>query len=405
MPSWDNVSRAGSPYATAAGERWRFAMFTPRLIATNYTNEVQVFNLDSDTDFSDLAGSPPRARYVDIVRDFVFLGSINGQENRVHWSGLNDCEFWTPGTKSCDFQDAPAGGPVTGVIGGATAYVMQQQRVTRFNYVPGSTAIFQVDEVQGAKGLAAPNSLVRLGDQAWYLSTEGFYWFDIISGGQKPIGVNKWRTFFLNDLRAGTENRVLGAADPVNPIILWAYVSRDNSTVVPDRILAYDRVLDEAAVFNVTVEAMTAWITGDINMETMNGFGTMDTLPYSLDSPAWKQGTSTIGIFRNDHKLSYLQGANLAATVTTADGQAGQRGLINATRPAIDTGSATVAIAMRERDGDTVTFNAAEAMEDTGTVPAWASGNLARAKIYVPAGASWSLLKGIDTMVKPRGKR
>jgi len=392
-------------YATPAGERWRFELFGQYVIATNYLDVVQYYELGTSEAFDDLPGSPPSARYVAIVRDFVVLGAINGYETRVHWSGLNDAEVWTPGTASSDYQDQPTGGPITGLLGGATGYIFQKSRVTRMTFVPGSEAVFQFDEVQGGKGLVAPNSLVKLGDQAFYLASDGFYRMDLNSGGQQQIGVNKWRTYFMGDYRAGTEGEILGAADPINPIILWAYISRDNSGTTPDRLLIYDRVLDEATFANISVEALASWTTSDVTLDTMNDYGTIDTLPYSLDSPFWKAGASVIGIFGTDNRLAFLQGANLEARITTSDGQSPGRAYIRATRPAVDSTAATVAIAARERDGDAVTFGASEAMEDTGEIPAHSSGFLARARITIPAGATWTTLKGIETIAKRLGKR
>lgn len=425
--TWADVSKAGSVitaedasnitdeagatitsegfYATPAGERWRFELFGAYVLATNYLDPVQYYELGVSSQFADLPGNPPEARYIAIIRDFVVLGGVNGYETRIQWSGLNDAEIWTPGTASSDFQDMPTGGPITGLLGGATGYVFQKARVTRMTYVPGSEAVFQFDEVQGGKGLVAPNSLVKLGDEAYYLASDGFYRMDLNSGGQTPIGVNKWRTFFMSDYRAGTEGNILGAADPINPIILWAYISRDNSGTTPDRLLIYDRVLDEATFANINVEALAAWTTSDVTLDTMNDFGSMETLPYSLDSPFWKAGASVIGVFGTDNRLAFLQGANLEARIITADGQSPARAFIRATRPAVDSTQVTVAIAARERDGDAVTFGADEVMEDTGEVSAHASGFLARARIIIPTGATWSLLKGIETNVKQRGRR
>ena len=408
--AWVDVSRlSGGAYATPVGERWRFEQWGSLVIATNYLDTVQKFDTTTPTAFTALGGSPPRARYIAVVRDQIVLGGLFGNENRIHWSGTNNSEFWTPGTQNCDFQDFPNGGPIRGIIGGAVGYVFQPYRVTRMTQTPGASTIYQFDEVQGAKGLAAPGSLVKVGDVAYYLSPEGFYEFDTISGGQKPVGINKWRSFFLNDMRAGTELSVYGAIDPVNPIVLWAYISRDNSGVVPDRVLIYDRSLDEATIADISVEALASWITSGVTLDTMNSFGTLDALPYSLDSPFWKAGSSLIGIFGSDHKLAHLQGTPLAATFTTADGQTTQRMLVSGTRPYVDATGAQVAIAMRERDADqssgSVAFPAYEAMEDTGIVPAWASGNIARAKINIPAGEEWTSMKGIETVARPRGRR
>jgi hypothetical protein len=79
--------------------------------------------------------------------------------------------------------------------------------------------------------------------------------------------------------------------------------------------------------------------------------------------------------------------------------------MVNATRPHVDSDQATVAIAARERDANAITYNAAQPMEDTGVCPAYAGGNLIRAKIEIPEGATWTLIKGIQAQTRPMGRR
>ena len=405
--AWSDVSRtSGGAYATALGDRWKFTLFGTSVIATNYTDDVQFIDVVSGTNFAALAGSPPKARFIDVVRDQVWLGAVNGTEKRVHWSGLNDASFWTPGTQSCDYQDAASGGPIRGIIGGAQAWIFQQQRVTRATFTPGSTAVYQFDEVQGGKGIAAQNTLVRVGDMAWYYSSDGPYEFAVSSGGTQPIGVGKWRQSFINDIRAGTEYVMQAAADPVHPIVMFAYVSRDNGTLTPDRVLIYDWSLKEATFADISVEAMTTWLSSGVTLDTMNSFGTLDTLPFSLDSPYWKGGASLVGIFGTDHKLYHLQGQPMAATFITADGSLDARTFLTGLTPVVDTPSITAAVHGRERDGDTVTFGVQEAMEDTGEIPCHISGNYVRAKLQIPSGTAWTLMQGIRVPdPKKRGKR
>ena len=58
-----NVSKSGN-YATAIGERWQFAEYGTRVIASNFSDNVQSFALGSSSLFADLAASAPRARTI-----------------------------------------------------------------------------------------------------------------------------------------------------------------------------------------------------------------------------------------------------------------------------------------------------------------------------------------------------
>lgn len=401
----DDICAREKEFSTATGERWRFAPYGSLLIATNFVNNVQKFDLSAGVLTEDLGGSPPQARFIAIVRDFVLLGCINGNQKRVQWSAINNAEGWTPGTDSSDFQDFPAGGPVRGLIGGETGYVFQAEKINRMTFVPGSAQIFEFDEVEGGRGLAAPNSLVRLGNEAFYYASDGFYRFNLGGGTSTPIGVGKWSRWFLGDIRSGTELSMLGAVSPENRAILWPYISRDNSGTVPDRVLIYDWALDEAAFADIDVQAISEWLTQPYTMDGINSFGTLDELPYSLDSPFWRGGVGLLGLFDTTNTLVHLQGDTLEAQFVTSDGHAPQRALITGTRPQIDATGTRVAISMRERDGDAWTWPTDEGMEDTGEVPAHVSGNYARARVTVPAGANWTVAKGLDTMQRPWGKR
>lgn len=48
--------------------------------------------------FADLAGSPPKARRITVVGDFIVMGNLDegGTQypNRVRWSGFNNSEAW-----------------------------------------------------------------------------------------------------------------------------------------------------------------------------------------------------------------------------------------------------------------------------------------------------------------------
>lgn len=408
--TWTDVSRlTGGAYSCASGELWKFALFGLNLIATNVADDLQSIDVVSGTTFAPVAGFPPRARYIEVVRDFVVLGAIAGNEKRIQWSGNNNMTQWSPGTNESDYQDFPNGGPVRGLVGGETGYVFQANTVRRMTYVPGGSqgVIFQFDEVEGASGLSAPHSLVKLRTEAYYLGRDGFRRFSLQGAASTPIGVGKWIKWFLADIKPGSEISVVGVANPVRPIIVWAYVTRSNLTTTPNRMIVYDWSLDEAAYVDFSVEALMQWLSPGVTIDTMNAYGTLDALPFSLDSPFWRGGAAVMGVFGTDHKLAIQSGAPMAATLTTADGEVvGSRILITDTRPQIDTTAATVALSARERASDPVTFAASEAMEDTGLCPAFASGNVVRARINVPAGETWTQIMGLETTgLKKRGRR
>ncbi len=269
--AWLDRTWATGPYNTADDGRWRFTQFGDLLIATNFSDPVQKTSIAGGTQFEALGGNPPNARYIDTVRDFVLLGCLEGQEDTVQWSGLNNAEQWTPGLEFSDFQTFPQGGPITGVLGGEVGYIFQRERVYRMTYVPGSEFVFQFDEVESGRGLAYPNSLVKLGNTAYYMSDDGLYQMDLASGSARPIGVGKFHEYMQDNVKKGAERFVYGAFSPQNDAILWAYPEAGAADVTtPNRVLWYNHHIDEASEAQLSIVAVSPWLTQGFTMDTMD---------------------------------------------------------------------------------------------------------------------------------------
>lgn len=404
--TWEDVSRtSGGPYASGSGERWQFASSGGLVIAVTIGVDPQKYLLNSSTDFAALGGTPPKARYIATVGEFVVLGGLFGDERTVHWCGLGNAEHWTPGTQSCDIQTFQNGGPVRGLVGGEVGYVFQAERVNRMTFVPASQTIFQFDEVEGGRGLAAPYSLARWGNTAFYLASDGLYQFSLVGGTSKPLGIGKWADWLSKDIKPGSELTALGGIDPIGRRYVLAYNSLDSIGTALNRVLIYDWALDEATYGDEAITALAQILTQGLTMDTIDAFGSVDGLPFSLDSPAWRGGASLLGIFSTDAKMSFYSGTNKAATFETCDQYAEKRMLIKGVRPAIDTRNVTIAVAAREAEGDGVVYGPAEGMEDTGICSAWASGWLARCRITVAAAANWTKLTALADVIDARGRR
>lgn len=121
--TWDDVSRTvGGAYALADGHMWQFEVFGTNLYATHLNDVLQVLDMDSGTDFAAAAGSPPQAKFIRTIGDFLFLAHLKvGADTfpkRWHHSQINDPEDWTitGDAGDSDRQDIPDGGDITGII-------------------------------------------------------------------------------------------------------------------------------------------------------------------------------------------------------------------------------------------------------------------------------------------------
>lgn len=153
---WDDISEPATTYSASDDEPWVFAQFGNFVVAVNANDDPQVFELGVSTDFADLGGAPPRARIVQAVGPFLMLGNLTSNQNRVHWSGLENITQWTPGTNNSDFQDFPEGGQIVGITRSKDPLVLMQKGIWRGLFMPGSREIFAFDKLLVELGAVSP---------------------------------------------------------------------------------------------------------------------------------------------------------------------------------------------------------------------------------------------------------
>lgn len=106
---WTNISRTAG-YTTTGTERWKFVEFGSLQIGTNYSNEPQYIDMNTDLKFADLT-TLVKGRHINTHKGFVILGNtydaLDGAvPYRVRWSGLEAPADWTfSAATQADFQD------------------------------------------------------------------------------------------------------------------------------------------------------------------------------------------------------------------------------------------------------------------------------------------------------------
>ena len=409
--TFDDATRAsGGNYAVAAGDRWQFAQFGGLAVAVDGTDVPQKFDIEATSgsfNFEALGGSPPAAKYVAVIADRVVLGAVLTFGNRIQWSGLADAEEWTIGVDGADTQDFYTGGPVTGLVGGEIGYVFQRTKIRRMTPTPGSDLIFQIDETETERGCIAPYSIVEVGADVFFLGGDGFYRLNKGAGQAATIDETKVRSWWLADVRPGEDVNVLGTVDTRRRVVMWAYISRDNSTSVPDRVLIYNWVIGEWSRANLSVNCFVNAIGTSYTLDGLDVVSDLDNLPYSLDSTYWTGSTGAVGLISTDLTLSVLTGDPMAATIETMDAKlpGSRTTYVSGTIPEVDTTDVTVALGIAERHGDHVTWDTASAVEDNGMCPQHVETRYVRAKMAIARGASWSLAQGIDVITGDAGAR
>src|SRR5262249_39733871 len=136
-------------------------------------------------------------------------------------------------------------------------------------------------------------------------------------------------------------------------------------------------------------------------LEQLDPLGTLETLPYSLDSSYWT-GTLSLLLFGFDtnHRSGSFSGATLEAVCETAEFNPGdgKRSVVRGCRPLIDGGAPVVELGARETQQATVAYGAPVGLTPAGLAPVYGSGRYFRARATVPAGSIWNNMQGVDDL-------
>lgn len=403
--TWTDRSKTGG-YTTATGTTvWRFAAYGDRMIAVNGLDAPQYIDMSTAaTQFANLGGSPPTARFVATYGEFVFLGALSTNFMTIKWSSIGDSTGWTAGVGLSDEQELADGGPISGfAVTQAALYVFQEKCVRRVMFVGGDT-IMQIDKLFDGIGCIEPNSLVQHGQRIFFLSEEGWYMFDGASE-PTPIGLDKFDRWFLDESSRDSWYMMSTVIDPRNRVFACGFVS--GAAARPDTILFYNYSTGRATYAKVTHERLVHARSLGVSLDDLTGDLDAD-YSISFDDPFWGGGAFYFGAFTTDHKLASFAGSNLAATLTFGPIRLldGRRASVGWVKPVTDSASATVAGGYQVRPSDDVTYQAAVSQQASGRCPQrGVNGFYLTAKTEIPAATSWTWARGIEFDARAAGVR
>jgi len=394
--------------ALSATAQWQFAQTGNFVFATQANSVLQIFDLSSATAFAVALGSPPQAAYISVVGRFLVLSGLLSTPYRIQWSGLNSFNAstsWTSGVNSSDFQDFPDGGIVRGVAGGEDGIVFQDQAIRRMSFVAGSPIIFQIDRLTQDKGLFAPYSIIRAGENILFYAGQGFH---MIAPGGLPtaIGREKVDRTFLADLDRGNLQMFMGAADPRSTRVYWAYKSASGTVGTFDKLLGYDFLLGQFFPVASTGQYLLGISQSGLTLENLDSIsGSIDALTLTLDAYATAVQPE-IGQFNGSNTLGFFRGPNLEATMETAEqGTDNDEIFIRGFRPITDAPALFGSASYRDSPSAAVTAGAEVAVNSrTGRCDMRRATRYSRFKTRIPAGTSWTFCAGVVPDINPEGK-
>lgn len=311
--TWRIATKEGATYNANSDSPWSFAAFGDYVIAVNPNDPPQVMNIHKDVRFRDLGGDPPRAGLVKIWGDFVCLMKLPSYPSRVHWSGLNDAEFWTVGKKNCDYQDFPDGEFIQGSTETTNPIIFMRSSLYKATFVPGSALIFSFQKIHDKRGAAQSTAIVGRGDLSFFIDDGGFY--QISSDGQiSPIGRGKVDRTFLNKSAIYSAAPIRAAIDPIKSLVYW--VIGNDSATKNQTVLVYDWMEGQWTTANANTTFIVPIYMLGTSLEGLDKVApNLIKLPFSLDSNIWKNGAPILGAIDQENRLSIFQGLPLQAVI------------------------------------------------------------------------------------------
>lgn len=369
--TWTDQSKASGTYSVSDRDVWEFVKFGEKIIAVGGINtgtpvppQVITMGPAASTEFADLGGSPPQARHIATVKDFVVLANLyEGSTlypSRVRWSGVNDEINWTTNkAKQSDYQDIPGkGGWVQKVIGGDYGLLIMERGIVRMDYI-GPPLVFSFNRVLPELGTNAPNSVIQWGNLIFMLGTTGFK--GIANGIERlDIGDNKINRWFFERVDLNYAYRIVGALDRINNRLGWIFPDKNAINGSPNNGLIFDIASKKWARFEDNLE----WVYDSYGETyTLDGLdavsSSIDNLGASLDDPIWISGVIGLGAFDDSNFSGRFTGDPEIAVLETNEQRLSQnfKTRIRKIRPEIDTtadsgddSDTTINLVVGERD-------------------------------------------------------
>lgn len=382
MDSTYQFASIGTGYAVPTGHSWGMCQYGEHLIATNTFDGMLQWDIETGGSVTAVTDGPA-ARSVFVWAEMVIALDCEGDNRLMQNSAPGSYTNWTTqGASAQEFADGEAlmGG---GVVNDGQAVVIQRAAV-RLLTITGTEKIFRIDQFPGDVGAVSPDCIVQIPGGVAFMDSSGPQ--IATAQGVMPIGDNKVaRTFVasVDDITA-----VSGAYDNELRQIVWRSSAND--------LLVYDLATQEFVPVEESTAAIIRMSNPALTLEDLDAFGTLDSLPYSLDSNAWKGGRPRLAALDADLKFGFFDGDALAAEIETATLTDNASMLVSWVLPVTDDPDVTVVLGVRDRLADAATYKDPSSMAASGRCAVRGRGKCISVISRHAAGAIWTYDRGID---------
>lgn len=396
---------------------WRFERYNDMIIAVTPNNVPQYLtDLDTDTGWSALGGTPPKAAVVGRVSDFVVMGDLTDIDAstspyRLRWSALNNPNgnWVTDRGELSDYRDLdPKYGRITGITGGRFGIVFQERAIWRMTFI-GSPKVFDFEEISVDRGCSAPDSVVTVGFNTYFLSQDGFY---VTNGSSiEPISSQRISEWFSNELRQSEIDRTQGAMNWAKQAIVWTFIPTEAATFTRQIIYSWaeDKWSYATEIVDFLVKAKVDVTTlADLATQYPGGIGGIG----AIGSSDFESKNFTLAAFTASgagSEFAVLSGAAREATIETGDFQVfpGSNSHVSGILPMVEnaTGNTTTQVLSRTKQGGTQTVSTATNEGDDGFCPHKVDARFISARMVIPAGASWNNASAMLVQARKSGNK
>lgn len=384
----------GSGYAVPSGDQWSMSQFGDYIYFTNTFDGLLRYNIETGGAVTPVSGAP-KGRIIFPLFNTLCMLDCDGDNKLLKTSKINDPTVWS-GDASNRYQFFPDGEELVG--GGELSQglaVIFQRNAIRVLTRTRDRSIFISDQLALGIGAQSPQSIVIVRGWAYFVDTDGFHRTN--GGGTEPIGKDKVSRTFIKSLAANALVSVQGAYDPEHNRVLYRYLK--STALDPDiceDILAYHIDEGEWVPIDLDTAALITMSSPGYTLDELDVFGTLDTLPYPLDSRAWKGGEPRLAAVGSDLKFGFVAGDNLACTLESGAKLGSQRELINSITPVTDSPVVTVSVGVKERVQDDFTWKTPVAVQTSGRAPVRGAGRVKAFRASFAAGAAWTFMRGFE---------
>lgn len=404
--TWTDISKVGGYTGPDVGDLWQAERFGTKIYLTNLNDALQVLDVDTGSAFADATGSPPRAKYVETVGDFLFLAflKVGADVFPQDWqhSKINDPTNWTVtgNAGDSDRQQIADGDEIVAImsnIGGAR--IIQRRCKRRLLFTPGNTYSFQMQDIDGARGAVAPLAVIPFGGEAYfYLNETGFY----VGDAHEAIGAERVDDYFFKDVNLDKLGEVQGIADPSQKIVWIRYQDQNDAY----KMLGWHWQLNRWCRADAAPIVLVSAVSIGAVLNDLDSYGTLDQINIPLDSRLFKGGRITFGAFTAANKLALFAGSPAAATMETSSTELipDSGAFVSGAKNKGDAADYTMQVgSMMVADGTPAWSSANTRSNRTGLVPFRSDAKYHRFRVNIAAGTEWDHEHGVSPEFQPSG--